>query len=172
MDKSKFLDDQGRPLTQSLFLEINYDDKYAVYTLKGYDHTYKGNVYPSLKRLYLEANDPTEYLFATKYLFDYNQWNRICENVVLRKYVDEWRNELDLKMRSEGIREMLSLARSENGNFQAAKFLVERGWDKRGAGRPSKAERDKLVAQDKRISTEFADDFARLAPVVPIKKGT
>lgn len=170
MDKSKLLDDQGRPLTQGLFLEIGYDTKYAVYTLKGRDFDYKGSVYPSLKKLYLEAMDPVEYTFANKHLLDWDQWQRICNNAVLRKHVDEWRNELELKMRSEGIREMLSLTRSDNGNFQAAKFLVERGWDKRGAGRPSKAEMENYKAQNKKIMDEFGEDIARLGPnVTPIR---
>jgi hypothetical protein len=170
MDKNKLLDDMGRPLTQGLFLEIDYNEKYAIYTLKNRDHEYKGVMYPSLKRLYLEMCDPTEYLFANKYLLDWDQWQRICENVILRKHVDAWRAELDIKMRAEGVREMISLARSENGNFQAAKFLADRGWDKRAAGRPSKEEKAKLAAQDKRIMDEFALDADRLN-VTPLRKG-
>lgn len=170
MDKTKFLDDQGRPLTQSLFLEINYDEKYAVYTLKGQDHNYKGTVYPSLKKLYLEMMDPTEYLFATKHLYDWNQWQRITENVVLRRYVDEWRLELEYKLRAHGFREVINQLHDEKGSFQAAKFLVDRGWDKRGAGRPSKEEKERLAAQDRRLMDDYGEDFERLSTVTPIRK--
>ena len=63
IDKSRLVDGQGKPLTQSLFLEIGYTD-FSVYTLKDQDYEYNDKVYPSLKRLYLEMEDPTEYEFA------------------------------------------------------------------------------------------------------------
>ena len=64
MDKNSLKSTNGIPLTQSLFLEIGYTD-YAVFTLKDDDYEYKGRVYPSLKRLYLEMEDVGEYEFAT-----------------------------------------------------------------------------------------------------------
>lgn len=162
IDKNRFLDDIGRPLTQSLFLEINYDEKYAVYTLKEFDYEYNGRMYPSLKRLYLETMDPKEYLFATKHLYSWEQWQRICKNKVLAKEIDKWRYELDLKMSSLGVREMVSLMNSENGSFQAAKYLADKGWDKRGAGRPSKEEIDRHLAVEDAIDKEFSADIKRL----------
>lgn len=162
IDKSKFTDKMGRMLTQGLFLENTYDEDYAVYTLKDYHHTYNGKVYPSLKLLYIEEEDPTEYEFANKYLLNWQQWKRICENKVLMRYIVEWREELELKMKYKTVREMQALVNSEAGSFQAAKYLAERGWDKRGAGRPSKADIAKKTAIDKHISDEFAGDVKRL----------
>lgn len=161
MDKSKFLDGQGRMLTQGLFLEINYDDT-AIYTLKGYNHTHKGKEYPSLQLLYLEEEDPTEYDFANKYLLNWKHWKRICENKVLLRYIVTWREELELKMKARAVKEMQALVNSENGNFQAVKYLMERGWEKRGAGRPSKADIAKKTAINKQINEEFAGDVKRL----------
>lgn len=163
IDKSKLLDGMGRPLTQGLFLEINYNTDFAVYTLKEDDFEYQGKLYPSLKKLYLKEEDPTEYVFATKHLLSWKHWKRLCENVVLRRHIDEWREELELKLRSQAIRDMQSLCSSENGNFSAAKFLADRGWEKRAAGRPSKAEKEKRLAMDDRLKSEFEDDVARLA---------
>jgi len=162
IDKSKFLDGGGKPLTQSLFLEINYDENYAVYTLKDQDHEYNGKTYPSIKRLYLEMEDPTEYEFATKYLLGWQHWKRLCANAALRKHIDEWREELELKIVSQGVRDMINLTGSEGGSFQAARWLAERGWEKRKAGRPSKAEIDKRVAQDAKIREDFEGDIARM----------
>lgn len=163
MDKSKLKDTSGRPLTQGLFLEVNYDEKYAVYTLKDEDYEYKGVVYPSLKRLYLESEDPTEYAFATKYLLGWQHWKRLCENKMLSKHIDEWKEELELKLRSQAIRDMQNLCASENGNFGAAKFLADRGWDKKAVGRPSKSEVERHLAVEKRLDDEFNSDVARLA---------
>lgn len=163
IDKSKLVDGMGKPLTQGLFLEIGYNTDYAIYTLKENDYTYKGRVYPALKRLYLLEEDPTEYTFATKYLLGWNHWKRMCENNQIRKHVDEWREELELKLRSQAIRDMQNLCASESGNFSAAKFLADRGWDKRAAGRPSKAEKERNLRIEQRLDDEFNNDVARLA---------
>lgn len=162
IDKSKFIDSNGNPMTQSLFLEINYNTDYAVYTLKDYDHTYNGKVYPSLKKLYLAEEDPTEYLFANKYLLGWNHWMRICDNKVLSRYISNWREELEIKLRAMAVRALRDMCQSENGNFQAAKFLADRGWDKNKVGRPSKAELEKRAAIGQRVDDEFKADIRRL----------
>lgn len=161
IDKSKLVDSMGRPLTQSLFLEVGYSD-YAVYTLKEYDYPYKGKHYPSLKRLFLAEEDPTEWAFADKHLLGWQHWKRLCENKILAKHFEEWREELELKIRSQAVRDMMSLCASESGNFSAAKFLADRGWEKRGAGRPSKAEKEKAMRIKERVEEDFALDIKRL----------
>ena len=62
LDKSKFKDSGGRPITQSLFLEIGYTDR-AYYTLNDEDKEYNGSTYPSLKKLYLEQKVFQSYLY-------------------------------------------------------------------------------------------------------------
>lgn len=161
-DKSVFIDDAGRPMTQALFLELGYNEKYAVYSLKDYDHTWNGKLYPSIKNLYLDSDDPTEYDFAMKYMLNWSHWKRICENKVLGRYIAEWRDELEIKLRSQAIRDIQNLCASENGNYQAAKFLADRGWDKRPAGRPSKEEQEKRIAIAHHIEAEFETDVARM----------
>ena len=161
IDKEKLQDTMGRPLTQSLFLELQYSD-YAVYTLKEDDYEYKGKVYPSLKKLYLKEEDPTEYAFATKYLLGWQHWKRLCENKAIAKHIDEWREELELKLRCQAIRDMQNLCASESGNYSAAKFLADRGWEKRGAGRPSKADKERHLRIEERLDQEFGADVARM----------
>lgn len=151
-----------RPLTQMLFLEVNYDAR-AVYTLKDVDHVWNGKDYPSMRRLYLEMGDPTEYQFATTYLLGWKHWQRICENKLLRKHVDEWREELEVKLRSEGVHAALVQARS--GSWQAAKWLVDKGWVESKAGRPSKADVERETKMQARIADEFTDDYERLKVV-------
>lgn len=162
IEKSRFLDVMGRPLTQSLFLELGYSEN-AVYTLKEYDYPYKGKHYPSLKRLFLLEEDPTEYSFAEKHLLGWQHWKRLCENKAIAKHIEEWREELELKIRSQAVRDMMNMCASESGNYSAAKFLADRGWEKRAAGRPSKAEKDKHLRIEEKIEEEFAADVKRLA---------
>lgn len=163
LDRNCFVDERGRYKTLSLFLEIQYDAD-AIYTLKGYDHEYKGKTYTSLKRLFLEMSDPTEYEFANTYLADWDHWQKICNNKVLALEINKWRSELELKLRAEGVQWVLKSARKK-GNWLAGKFLAERGWETRVAGRPSKEEVERNTAIESAISKEFEDDIARLKVV-------
>lgn len=165
VDKSKLVDSMGRPLTQSLFLEIGYKFDFAIYSLKDSDHHYRGVVYPSLKRLYLAHEDPTEYDFAVTHLLGWNHWKRLNDNKMLRKHFDEWREELELKLRSQAVKDIMDQCSNEGGSFQAAKWLADRGWDKRGAGRPSKEEKAREGRIQEHIADEFERDIARLSVV-------
>ena len=160
MDKSRLKDTRGRPLTQGLFLEIGYGEK-SVYTLKDDDHEYEGKVYPSLKRLYLECGDPTEYAFAKEHLLGWTHWQRLINNKAVYRHVEMWREELEVKLRSEGVRSAIEQARSGTA-FQASKWLADRGWDKRPAGRPSKEDVEKEKKVQERLSDEFSADIIRL----------
>jgi hypothetical protein len=157
--QSIMLDGMGRFRTQSLFLELGYSDE-ALFTLKDQDHQWNGKNYPSLKRLYLEMADPTEYAFATEYLLGWRHWQRICENKVLGRYVEEWRDELEVKLRSKAIRDAIDAAKT--GNFQAAKWVADRGWDTKGRGRPSKAEVERETKIQARINEDYNQDVVRL----------
>ncbi len=160
MDKSKLKTANGIPLTQGLFLEIGYKD-YAVYTTKDEDYEYNGKVYPSLKRLYLDMEDPGEYEFATTYLLGWNHWMRLCANKEVNKHVEEWRTELEIKLRSKAIKNILAKTQVEQG-INAAKWIAEKGWDKRKAGRPSKEEIERETKVQMDLDKQFAEDLRRL----------
>ena len=161
MDKSKLKTSNGVPLTQGLFLEIGYNE-HAIFTLKGDDYLYNNKSYPSLKKLYLDMSDPNEYEFATTYLLGWDHWQRICNNKVLSKHINNWRYELELKLRSEAVKLIRSKAKSESG-INAAKWLAEKGWDKKEVGRPSKEEIARELKIHTDISNEFGADVLRLA---------
>jgi hypothetical protein len=164
INKSKFKGIGGSPITQSLFLEIGYTDL-AYYTLSDEDKVYKGTTYLSLKRLYLEHEDVTEYDFATTYLLGWRHWQRLCENKQVRKHIDEWRFELELKLRSAGIKAIIESALDEDGGFQAQKYLADKGWDKIGAGRPKKDTSEADKKQEELLNEDFNADILRLKNV-------
>lgn len=153
------VDSIGKFRTQSLFLELGYGDE-AIYTFKDKDHELNGKKYFSLKRLYLETEDPTEYEFAITYLVNWKHWQRLCENKLIRRYIDEWRDELEVKLRSRGVKNAMYAA--QEGNYQAAKWLADRGWSTRGAGRPTKAEIDREKKIQAGIADEYEADVIRL----------
>lgn len=161
------VDELGRYRTQSLLLELGYS-KDAVYSLKEIDYEYKGKLYPSLKRLYLQMSDPTEYQFAMSYFASWDQWQRICANKQITPHVEAWRFEMEVKMRSEGIAAVRKHSKSHNPNaWQAAKWLADKGWDVRGPGRPTKDEVEHNKKVQSHILNEFEQDAERL---VLIKK--
>lgn len=156
------MDTMGRYLTQSLFLELGYNED-AIFTLKENDHFHNDKVYYSIKRLYLELEDPTEYQFANAVLCGWKHWQKLCDNKAIRRHIDEWRSELEYKLRAQGVQQMIAQGRT--GSFQAAKWLADRGWDTRAAGRPSKEEIQREKEFNARASDEFSADVVRLLPV-------
>lgn len=160
-DKSRFKDDKGRYYVQGLFLEDRYNPEIAVYTFDGEDKEYKDVIYPSLKRLYLEEADPIEYTFANKYLYDWPHWQRLCKNAIIGRHIDQWREELKLKLVSEGVITMIDLACNKD-SYQAAKYLAEAGWDVKKRGRPSKEEVESELKKRADEASEFSDAFELL----------
>ncbi len=157
--KENLLDTMGRPLTQSLFLEFGYNVQYAVFTLNDDDKVYQGKTYHSLKKWYLEIGDPTEYEFAKKCLLGWRHWKRICENALFKPYLEEWRDELEVALRSEGI---LSVMSQSEDNFQAAKWIADKGWDKKAVGRPSKADKEREASIRDRLGDALEADVIRM----------
>lgn len=160
--REQFLDTSGRPLTQSLFLELGYRDE-AIYTLKDHDYEYKGRKLKSIRKVYLETADPTEYQFATENFLSWDHWNRICANKQIAAHINEWREELEVKLRSNAVR--MNIAAAQAGNYQAAKWVADRGWATRAAGRPSKAEVAKNLKIESEIANEYGADVIRLNAV-------
>lgn len=158
IDKSKYKDEKGRYIVQGLFLEDRYNADMAVFTFDGEDKEYKGKTFYSLKRLYLEHGDPKEYSFARKYLYDWPHWQRLCKNAVIGRHIEQWRDELELDLVSEGVSAIIDLAMNKD-SYQAAKFLAERGWDKEKVGRPSKEDIEGELKKRVDAEQEFDKDF-------------
>jgi len=138
-------------LTQSLFLEETSDISHCVYTLTDTDKERDGIVYPSLRRLYLEMGDPTEYEFAIKYLWGWDHWQRILSNTkIYNEYIVKWRDELEVKLRAKGIRSLIELSSS---NFAAARAVSRGEWSAL-RGRPSKKE----LERERKIRTNAAQE--------------
>lgn len=158
---------QGRWAAGALILELNLSpDIEPIYTLQDYDQTINGKWYPSLYRLYMEAEDPTEFEFARKYLGSYDQWMAICKIARFQGYLERWRKEIILQVQARALRAMIDESMSESKNsFAANKFLVEKGWiPKEGGkrGRPSKAEIEKAAKIETSEKDRVLEDYNRL----------
>ena len=164
IDKRKMRDEvTGNFITQALFLEHQYDKSRAVFTLKDDDYEYEGVIYPSLKRLYLDKEDLGEYEFACDVLLGWRHWQRICNNKLFTNLIEEWRRELEIKMRGRAIQTIASEA-SNGGRsaLAAAKWMADRGWEKRPAGRPTKLDVQRETEIAAGIASEYKADVVRL----------
>ena len=65
---SDYRTEKGVYYTAALFWDMMYQKDTAKYVVSDEDKEVNGVMYPSLKRLYLEMEDITEYEFANKYL--------------------------------------------------------------------------------------------------------
>lgn len=147
---SKFKDSQNRWFTTGLFKETAVGDKaFVVYTLD------------EAKKLYLDSEDITGYTFATNHLGGWHHWQALFNSPTLEPILREWEEELEVKLRSKAIMQITEIAKTEKG-YQAAKFLADRGWKVRDAGRPSKAEIQKETRVQAKMYEEFGDNVLQL----------
>ncbi len=126
--RHKFRTEGGVYVTKSIFFEMENeaDHPYAVYTLKDRDHEYNGNFYPSLKRLFIEEADLTEYSFARKYLENWTHWKRIKAQGWFRPHYEEWVEELKVAIQSAALANIVEKAGAKD--YHASKYLLEQGW--------------------------------------------
>lgn len=165
----KFRNATNSRYLKGLFYEMTPMDKSSVsYTLKDWDHTVDGIVYPSLYRLYLEAEDLTEYDFANAHLDGWEHWEMLCACTWFKPYVARWRKELMLKLKARALNRLKAEAASSSKNaFLANKFLIEKGFveseGKSTKGRPStdqiKSAAQEIAAEERRV----AEDAERLS---------
>ncbi len=160
--RDRLIDSVGRFRTQSLFREMSHqgDDHDPIFTLKENDPQGK---LPSLHRLYMEVADPTEYDFAMLAFGSWRHFTHLSKLQWFAEYLDRYREELEIKLRSAAIKDLLLHARTKGGT-PAAKFLSEAGWKpkKHGRGRPSKEEVEGERRRLAQIDAEVGADAQRL----------
>lgn len=145
----QFKDPIGRWFTTGMFKETSDNPKYVIYTLE------------EAKQLYLECGDITGYTFATQHLGGWRHWLALHNSPKLEPLLKEWEEELEVRLRSSAVKQIIDLSRGEKG-YQAAKYLADRGWKVRDAGRPSKAEIQKETKTQSKMYEEFQDNIVSL----------
>lgn len=165
IDYSVLKDKMGRFRTRSLFKEMWKQnpnlDMPPLFSLKLEDDQ-DGII--SLKRIYLDSNDPTEYRFAVGLFRDPRHWKTLCGLEWFAPFVERWRGELRAKLRAQAIDNLIKLSED---NLQAIKALATEDYvyqnfledtpAKKKVGRPNKAKPDNSPDED-----TIADDAARI----------
>jgi len=167
-----FKDNSGRWRTRSLFMETNPDEsKYpSIFTLADTDQ--HGRI--SMRRIYLEANDPTEYMAARDIFGTVDCWNNLCNSSFFKPHLDKWRSQLHCRIRSKAVKQIIEAAYGiTDANAQrlnAAKWLATQQWNdnkpieqKRGPGRPPKlADPETRLREALEDDKEIDEDYLRI----------
>ena len=130
-DTLKGSEGRGAIRTKSLFADVLYEESRhtPVYYLK---QEVSDDEYISLKEVYLQIADPTEYEFARMCFYNYQQWETITALPWAINTVNQWRAELQLKLRSEAVREIFNMTVDpdvkETSRLQALKWLADTGF--------------------------------------------
>lgn len=161
-DYALLKNDMGNFRTKTLFLETceNLAKDKPLFTLKDRDH--RGFI--CIKKVFMGYKDPTEYAFAMAVFNSWDHWKKLQNNKNLTCHFNSWREELEIALRSEGIRTLRNMtSRNDSTGYNAAKFLAEKGWEKDARGK-RKTVKDK--DRDSRIVAEaiksIDDDLARI----------
>ena len=148
MTKNTFKDVGHRWVTVGLFKETAGPNKdYICMTLE------------EARIRFVECGDILGVVFADRYLGGYQHWKAIQASS-LAPVIAEWVEELEVRIRSKQLSSISVLA--DEGHFQAAKFLNDRGWEKRAAGKPSKNEVQRETRVQARMKEGFKADIARI----------
>lgn len=157
---NKFRNSLNKLYGKELFVEFNTVPGVALYTLQ--KHDYLGCL--SLYRLYIEMADLSEYDFANKYFDGWKHWEMLSAAGWLKPYIEEWRQELEVKIKARAIANVIAISNSDGKDkLSASKYIAERGWEKkttRRVGRPEK-EPDVLTDAQKIYEEELLEEDAK-----------
>jgi hypothetical protein len=122
---------QGHRLTRSLFKETAKAGDTPIMSLGRFPKADVVQLFP----IYLElaADDPSEYEFAIHVFGTYGQWQLIADSAWMKPYIEEWRQEADVRRKSTAFRRIHEeVTAGERSAYTAAKYLIEEPWkDKR-----------------------------------------
>ena len=138
----QFKDQMSRWYTIGIFKELSGNKDTVLFTID------------EARKLYLECADITGYTFATKYLGGWRHWIALHASPKVEPLIKEWEEELEVKMRASAIKNITALSVGEKG-YQAAKFLADRGWQIKTAGRTTK----EAIKKEARVQSKMYDEF-------------
>lgn len=139
----------GNKLTTGLFEEFSRDDTTVTPLFKLSDW----------RKTYVELADPTGYEAAMQLIGSWEHWLALMESPAFRMHVDRWNQEVEVKLRSEALKQLMKQSRLPTGTA-AAKFLAEAGFVERDKRKKKDKEQDD--AAGKAAKSKVADDAKRL----------
>jgi hypothetical protein len=119
--------------------------------------------YESLRTLFvsLTVEDPSEATFASVVFDDVGYWLKARENKILKPYVEEWREEADVKRKALAFNAIVHEVKTGGKSaFSAAKFLIEEPYkDKRTPKTKAQVQKTTEKAKASVFIPDNLDDF-------------
>lgn len=151
---SPFKGRNGSWLTKSLFKDLDWvSNPSGLFTVA------------ELKQMYLETEDPTEYIFAETHLGGWSHWQTILKSSQIRAHIELWRGELDARLHGKAVERIRKIAEAGGKDaFAANKYLLEGRYKQNETprGRPSKAEVGRKAQQIAEEASRVTEDFQRM----------
>lgn len=161
--RDQLIDSHGSMRTLSLFVEFRNPKYTPIMTLGLYPREFNGEELVSLKEIYMAEGDLEEYDVAMRVFGSWKHWKRLLENKKISAYIDEYRDELETKIRSEAVKSLIRTATVDGPKgTSAAKYVAERGWHKRKAGAPSKGEVKRELGIATKVDSAIKEDMERI----------
>ncbi len=148
MKNIKFKDSVGRWFTISLFKELARAQDNILFTLD------------EARNLYLGYRDVTGFIFANKHLGGWRHWKALQKSPPVSAEIREWEDELEVMLRSESLLQIHNIAKTDKG-YQAAKFLVDKGWRDKTVGRRTKDQ----IAKEGLMESKMYDEFTNVVGI-------
>lgn len=111
------------------------------------------------RKAFVECGDPTGIVFADTYLGGFEHWKTLRDSKGLEVEIASWEEELEARIRSDNLLNIKVMAKEQ---FQASKFLMDRGWEKRGAGKPTKEAVEKETRIQSKMRVSYLNDTKRI----------
>lgn len=164
---NRFKNNTGQHYLRPLFYEYDLasEKSIAIYTLKDNDYTINGVTYPSLRRLYVNTGDLSEYRFAVSCLDGWSHWKKIRNANWFQPYYQDWREELEVSVMSQALLAVRLKADNpeDKDNLSAARFLLSGQWvPKEKVGPRTK---DKIKQEAEKLflkSNDIDEDYDRV----------
>ena len=109
----------------------------------------------------------TEYQFAIEVIGSYDKWKKLAKTAKMKTPVANWREELEVKLRSEAIRETIIKSKVETG-FAATRWIAEAGW--KNKDRKTIIQKKQQEAIEKKIEHTVEDDLTRMRKIKQLNK--
>jgi len=143
-------------ITSSLFKETADNNDLALFTLKEVGD----ENFISLREEFMKDGDPTGYTTALRIFGSYRLWRALLQNREIKAFVEEYQDEMEVKLKVEAIRKMRKM-----DNPTAQKWLADKGWLSQ-RGRPSKAEKQREQTREASLKRELSEDAERILSAV------
>lgn len=171
--QANVLDKFGRVRTQSLFWETRASgrkDMLPFFTIKDKPHTVQSDfddsmiTYPSLKQVYFSYDHipGMEYEFASEVFGSWDVWLKLNQSV-LKDLFQQWRDELDIKLKAEAIKKIIVASKQvSSSGVAAAKYLADKGYMDKKVGRITNEEKERVTKEAAGMHRELEADMLRL----------